>query len=77
MSAEEPNLDLLTPEQRWIVGWRNAAVALPKIREAELRALTDEIVFRQTGMGQSEDPHQNGLAILQRWLMRLHLLQKS
>ena len=42
----------MTPEQQqqWMQQWRFAARELPKIRERELRELTDEDVWRLSGL---------------------------
>lgn len=74
MLSEIPDPDSLIPEQQWIKAWRNAAIELPKIRNAELRAMSDEASQALLGSEFVENPYENGLFKFQQWMMRLHLL---
>jgi hypothetical protein len=61
-------------EQRWLAAWRYAGPELQRIRNEELRNL-DNTLVPSTPEPPAESPYENGLVILQAWMMRFHCLQ--
>jgi hypothetical protein len=69
--------------QQWMSQWRRAAVELPRLRDAGLRAMrpaqvTDAMSLLDSPANDAkENPYENGLVVQQRWFMRLRLLQTA
>ncbi len=64
----------LTPEQEWMKAWRSAAVELPKIRAAEIRAMADEEGVELALMLEPfefPDRASSGLVELQGWFKKV------
>jgi hypothetical protein len=66
--------------KEWMAQWRFAAQELPKIRDRELRALTDQQAIDLLDVVDNpQNDHQvtsvNGLVIQQAWFVRMHILQ--
>ena len=74
MSVEPIDEIPLSPEQQWIRAWRNAAIELPKIRAAELRAMTDEDVVEAALMLEPFESSPlrptSGMIELQQWFVK-------
>ena len=71
MSVEPVGETSLSPEHQWIRAWRSAAIELPKIRAAELRAMTDEDVVEAALMLEPFETAplrpSSGMIELQKW----------
>ncbi len=71
---DDPTNDVpMSPEQQWIRAWRSAAIELPKIRAAEIRAMTEEEGIELALMLEPfefSDRESSGLVELQRWFRK-------
>ena len=63
--------------QEWMAQWRNAAEELPKIRDRELRSMTDMQIIENAIALEPERPYplraESGMVVMQQWFQRLRM----
>jgi hypothetical protein len=61
--------------QKWMDQWRSAAVELPKIRDRELRSMTDMQIIANAIALEPARPYplrpESGMVVMQQWFQRL------
>ena len=61
--------------QKWMAQWRSAAVELPKIRDRELRSMTDMQIIANAIALEPGRPYplrpESGMVVMQQWFQRL------
>lgn len=66
-------------EKKWIAAWKFAGPELERIRNEELRQMTDQDGLASLGAFETrnpkEDQQRNGLVTFQAWMMRMRILQ--
>jgi hypothetical protein len=66
-------------EKKWIAAWKFAGPELERIRNEELRQMTDEEGLQSLGAFETEnlteDSQRNGLITFQSWMMRMRILE--
>lgn len=62
-------------EKRWIEAWKKAGPELERIRNEELKNLSDTAGLKLLGAFRSGPSTLSGLITLQSWLMRFRVLE--
>ncbi len=61
--------------QEWMAQWRNAAEELPKIRDRELRSMTDMQIIENAIALEPARPYplraESGMVVMQQWFQLL------